>query len=81
MAFKAECDDIRDSLSYRLKKMLEFKGALVSCSDEYVKNAAFLTKEELVNNCDIIIVGVPHTAYKKLKIPKEKEVIDLWHVF
>ncbi len=80
MAFKAECDDIRDSLSYRLKKTLEFKGALVFCSDEFVTGAAFVSKEELVKNCDIIIVGVPHKAYGNLVIPQEKEVIDLWNI-
>ncbi len=80
MAFKAECDDIRDSLSYRLKKTLEFKGALVSCSDEYVTNSDFVSKEELVKQCDIIIVGVPHKAYKQLIIPYGKEIIDLWNI-
>ena len=80
MAFKAECDDIRDSLSYRLKKTLEFKGALVSCSDEYVTGSDFISKEELVKDCDIIIVGVPHKAYIDLVIPKGKEVIDLWNI-
>ena len=33
-----------------------------------------------VENCDIIIVGVPHKAYGNLVIPQEKEVIDLWNI-
>ena len=33
MAFKAESDDIRDSLSYKLKKLLEVQAREVLCTD------------------------------------------------
>ena len=36
MAFKAESDDIRSSLSYKLKRILRFKAARVLCTDPYV---------------------------------------------
>jgi UDP-N-acetyl-D-mannosaminuronic acid dehydrogenase len=78
MAFKAESDDIRDSLSYKLGKLLRFHGAQVFYSDEYVKDLTFVDKETLVKECDVIIVGVPHTAYRSLKIPASKHVVDLW---
>jgi len=80
MAFKADIDDIRDSLSYKLGKILRFHGAEVYYSDEYVKDPTFVSKEELIKNCDVVIVGVPHSAYKELVIPKGVEVIDLWSV-
>jgi UDP-N-acetyl-D-mannosaminuronic acid dehydrogenase len=80
MAFKADIDDIRDSLSYKLLKILKFYGASVSCSDEYVKDPSFVTKEELISTCPIVIVGVPHSAYKTIKIPKETYLVDLWNV-
>ena len=80
MAFKADTDDIRDSLSYKLGKILRFHGAEVVYSDEYAKNPDFSTKEKLVKSCDVVIVGVPHSAYKELFIPKRVEVIDLWGV-
>lgn len=80
MAFKADIDDIRDSLSYKLGKILRFHGAKVYYSDEYVKSFDFITKEELIKICDVIIVGVPHSAYKELVIPKTVEVVDLWGV-
>jgi UDP-N-acetyl-D-mannosaminuronic acid dehydrogenase len=80
MAFKADIDDVRDSLSYKLGKILRFHGTMVSYSDEYAKNPDFISKEELVKNSDVIIVGVPHSAYKDLEIPKNKEVVDLWNV-
>ena len=80
MAFKAESDDIRDSLSYKLGKILRFEGADVSYSDEYVKDPTFITKEELCRQAEVIIVGVPHKAYQTLKTPKAVEVIDLWGI-
>ena len=36
MAFKAESDDIRSSLSYKLKRLLRFKAGAVLCTDPYV---------------------------------------------
>jgi UDP-N-acetyl-D-mannosaminuronic acid dehydrogenase len=80
MAFKAESDDIRDSLSYKLGKLLRFHGADVFYSDEYAKDPTFVGKETLVRECDIIIVGVPHTAYRSLDVPGDKNVVDLWSV-
>ena len=80
MAFKADIDDVRDSLSYKLVKLLKFHGAEVVCSDEYVKDRSFVSKEELLDSCPIIVVGVPHSAYRDLKVPEESLVIDLWNV-
>jgi UDP-N-acetyl-D-mannosaminuronic acid dehydrogenase len=78
MAFKAESDDIRDSLSYKLGKILRFEGAQVLYSDEYVKDPTFISKEDLCRRAQVVIVGVPHAAYKALKPPRRTEVIDLW---
>ena len=80
MAFKAESDDIRDSLSYKLGKILRFEGADVLYSDEYVKDPTFITKEELCRRADLVIIGVPHRAYKTLKIPSSCEIIDVWGI-
>jgi len=80
MAFKADIDDIRDSLSYKLGKILRFYGAKVYYSDEYVKDSDFVSKDDLIKSSEVIIVAVPHSAYKDLVIPKDKEVVDLWHV-
>ena len=80
MAFKADIDDVRDSLSFKLGKILRFNGAKVYYSDEYAKNPDFVTKEELIRESEIIIVAVPHTAYKGIMMPKGREVIDLWSI-
>jgi len=80
MAFKAESDDIRDSLSYKLGKLLRFHGAQVFYSDEYAKDPTFVSKEELIASSDVVIVGAAHNAYRQLQIPARIEVVDLWSV-
>jgi UDP-N-acetyl-D-mannosaminuronic acid dehydrogenase len=79
MAFKSDIDDIRDSLSYKLQKTLTFYGANVVCSDEFARDASFLTKEALLVRADIVIVAVPHSAYRGLAIPDDKVVVDLFN--
>jgi UDP-N-acetyl-D-mannosaminuronic acid dehydrogenase len=80
MAFKADIDDIRDSLSYKLGKILRFHGADVLYSDEYATDPTFVSKEKLISTSDIIIIGVPHSQYRGLPVPAGKEVFDLWQV-
>ncbi|HLQ04513.1 MAG TPA: nucleotide sugar dehydrogenase [Verrucomicrobiae bacterium] len=80
MAFKADVDDIRDALSYKLGKILRFEGAAVSYSDEFAKDPTFVSAEKLVDEADIVVVGVPHSAYKKLPVPKRVDLVDLWGV-
>ncbi|MDO8639241.1 MAG: nucleotide sugar dehydrogenase [Candidatus Daviesbacteria bacterium] len=80
MTFKADIDDIRDSLSYKLGKILRFNGADVYYSDEFAKNPDFVSKDKLIKTCNIIIVAVPHSNYKGMLIPEKVEVIDLWGV-
>lgn len=80
MAFKAGNDDTRDSLSFKLKKLLEFEGAKVACSDEYATGAGFVSKEEAVATCDALVVGVGHESYRTLSVPTMMAVVDLWNV-
>ncbi len=85
MAFKADVDDTRDSLSFKIKNILKFHGADVLCSDEYIQappaSMEFVSKEELLTRSRIVIVGVPHRQYKDLAVPEHvEEVVDLWGV-
>lgn len=80
MAFKADIDDIRDSLSYKLVKLLNFHGAKVYCSDDFVKDPNFFSKEDLIKNCDIIIIGTPHSIYKEISVPENVHLVDLWGI-
>ena len=72
MAFKSDVDDIRDSLSLKLIKILKNKKIKFLKSDEYFKDDQSVSKEFLVKNSDIIIVAVPHKNYKNLSIKKIK---------
>ena len=78
MAFKAESDDIRDSLSFKLAKLLRFQGAKVLCSDPYVKHPDFIPAEEVVRRAQIIIISTPHRTYRDLPIPGDRKVVDIW---
>lgn len=80
MAFKAESDDIRDSLSFKLAKILRFSGAKVFCSDPYIQGVNFISQEEVVKRANVIFIGVPHQSYRNLKTKKDCKIIDLWGV-
>ena len=78
MAFKAESDDKRSSLAYKLKKLLQLEASEVYCSDPYVQDAALIPAEEAIQRADVVILGAPHAVYRDLKIPSNKVVLDLW---
>lgn len=80
MAFKQNIDDTRDSLSFKLKKLLEMNKYKVYVSDYFIKEFNFYEKE-LIKKSDVIVLAVPHKKYQKLKIPKNKFVIDTWGIF
>lgn len=77
MTFKANNDDIRESLSFKIKKELEFKLADVLPSDPYLKDTYKL--EDALSECDAVILGVPHNEYLNLKF--EKPYVDCWNVW
>lgn len=79
MAFKAECDDARDSLSYKLRKLLTLNARRVLCCDPYVHDKNLAPQEQVVQESDFLFVGVPHRAYRRLKLPPGKRVIDVWN--
>ncbi len=80
MSFKSDIDDIRDSLSINLFNLLRNKKLKVKISDEYALIPKSINKNKLVKDSDIIIIGVPHSNYKKLNIPKNKFIIDSWGI-
>ena len=66
LSFKAENDDIRDSLSIKLLKNLKSKKIKTLQSDEYYKDEKNVDKNELIKKSDIIIIATPHKAYKNI---------------
>jgi UDP-N-acetyl-D-mannosaminuronic acid dehydrogenase len=81
MAFKANVDDTRDSLAYKLRKLLEFEGATVLCSDEFVADPTFVDKEEVLARCNVVVIGAPHRAYRELRFPPTVQLVDPWGAF
>ena len=81
MAFKADNDDKRESLSYKLKKILEIEAKKVLCSDVYIHEDGFVPADQLVEDCDVIIVAAPHREYAGLVIGKDKILVDVWNFF
>jgi UDP-N-acetyl-D-mannosaminuronic acid dehydrogenase len=80
MAFKANNDDIRSSLSYRVRKMLQLRAKKVLSADPFVTNdSSLVSEEELIRDSDLIIICTPHSRYTKLTLDKKK-VIDIWNV-
>src|ERR1700749_2582869 len=61
MAFKGESDDIRSSLSYKLKRILEFKADAVLTADPYVtRDPRLLPQEEVIAQSDLLVIATPH---------------------
>jgi len=77
MAFKAESDDMRSSLSYKLRKLLAWAGATVVCTDPYVADERLTTLDCVLEESEILILGVPHKAYRSLDVGG-KDVVDVW---
>lgn len=77
MAFKAESDDTRDSLSFKLAKLLRYREATVLCTDPYAQSASFQPLDEVLRRSEIVIIGVPHDLYRNLPLDG-KDVVDIW---
>jgi UDP-N-acetyl-D-mannosaminuronic acid dehydrogenase len=77
MAFKAESDDPRASLSYKLRKLLTWAGATVLSTDPYVRDDRLVPLDRVLDEAEIVILGVPHRAYRSLEIGG-KDVVDVW---
>jgi UDP-N-acetyl-D-mannosaminuronic acid dehydrogenase len=81
MAFKPEVDDIRASLSYKLKKALQYKARNVLCTDPYVTvDPSLIDVEQVLEDSDILILGTPHSVYRSLDI-SGKIMVDIWGYF
>jgi UDP-N-acetyl-D-mannosaminuronic acid dehydrogenase len=78
MAFKGESDDKRESLSYKLRKLLMVEAKEVLCTDPYVVDPKLVPLGEALRRADVIILGAPHSAYRDLPISSEKVVVDVW---
>jgi UDP-N-acetyl-D-mannosaminuronic acid dehydrogenase len=80
MSFKAESDDARSSLSYKLKRILRFKASRVLTTDPYVQGDGDLVPlDAVLAQSDLLIVGTPHACYRDIET--ELPVVDVWNLF
>ncbi len=78
MAFKAESDDTRASLSYKFKKVLIGQARAVLTTDPFVTtDPELLPLDEVIARSDILILCAPHAAYARADY-KGKPVFDVW---
>ena len=78
MAFKAESDDPRASLSYKFKKALTACTRSVLTTDPFVTtDAELLPLDEVIARSDLLILCTPHRIYKSINFAG-KPVVDVW---
>jgi len=78
MAFKADSDDTRGSLSYKLKNVLTFCAKEVITTDPYVTSDPDLKPlETVLAKSDLLVLCVPHGTYRHLRV-EGKPLVDIW---
>lgn len=81
MAFKANNDDHRDSLSYKLRKIAHVECKNVLCTDPYIKDPRFVPADHVLQNSDIVILAAPHREYGAINPKNHPRVhfVDIWN--
>lgn len=77
MTFKANNDDTRESLAFKLKKLLEMEMAYVLESDPYLPET--LPLAQALEQAEGVILGVPHDEYKE--IMPAVPFVDCWGIW
>jgi UDP-N-acetyl-D-mannosaminuronic acid dehydrogenase len=78
MTFKADCDDTRDSLSFKLKHLLMLEAKELLLHDPFLEGPEYYSLDTVVERADVLVIGVPHSEYRGLRIPRGKIVEDVW---
>lgn len=84
MAFKADSDDPRQSLSFRMLHLLEARGARVIPHDPYITRYA-APLADTVARADTVVIAAPHAPYRTalpalLAAAPDRLVCDVWDV-
>jgi UDP-N-acetyl-D-mannosaminuronic acid dehydrogenase len=79
MSFKAESDDARSSLSYKLKRILRFKADQVLTTDPFVQRDDDLVPlDDVLSAADLLVIATPHECYRT--IVTDTPIIDIWNL-
>jgi len=78
MAFKAESDDTRASLSYKFKKVMSGQARAIMTTDPFVTtDPDLMPLDAVIAQSDLMILCAPHAAYRDADF-KGKPVFDVW---
>jgi UDP-N-acetyl-D-mannosaminuronic acid dehydrogenase len=77
VAFKGDDDDTRESLAFKMKKLLEFEACKVLCTDPHVKGDYLVPLEQVLAEANVLVVSTPHREYKGLA-PRQP-TLDPWN--
>jgi UDP-N-acetyl-D-mannosaminuronic acid dehydrogenase len=76
MAFKGGSDDPRESLAYKLRKILLLKARETLCTDPYISDERFTPLDEVLERADLLVIASPHPEYRDLAT--DKPLVDMW---
>jgi UDP-N-acetyl-D-mannosaminuronic acid dehydrogenase len=81
LTFKRDSDDVRDSLSYKLVRMLERELAHVSRHDPHVPGDSE-PLEAVLDGADAVVIATNHSAFNDLlqHLPTGTLLVDPWNV-
>jgi UDP-N-acetyl-D-mannosaminuronic acid dehydrogenase len=85
LAYKKNVDDPRDSLAFKVKKLMKSHRAKVATHDPYIQGTKI---ERVLKGADIVFVSTNHDHYKefgldniKKHVNKNALICDIWDIF
>jgi UDP-N-acetyl-D-mannosaminuronic acid dehydrogenase len=81
LSFKRDSDDVRDSLSYKLVRMLERELANVARHDPHVPHDSEAL-EATLEGADAVVIATNHSAFEGLleRLPEGTLLVDPWNI-
>lgn len=84
MTFKADCDDTRNSLSFKMRKVAKKYGCKTLCHDPYIPS---MDKEIDCSDADAVVLMTPHKEYRTWLtnnlnfLRHDTVIVDIWKHF
>ncbi len=79
LTFKADSDDPRDSLAFKLRKILQVEAREVLSTDPHLSQPDLLPLEDVLARSELLFIGAPHAAYRDLDF-RGVPVVDPWNM-
>ncbi len=85
LAFKKNIDDIRYSLSPKLKRYFLAEGATVSVHDPYIDSQPL---KDVLKAAQVLVIGINHDVFKQISfedlqhlVDEDCLIVDIWNLF